>query len=208
MERPLASAPRKRSKRVADTQRKLIDAALELLHTEGFKGTTLQAIAQRAEVSLGALQHHFKSRDALMACLVQEVMAPLSAHGSVWPAQALPLPARAQDFVQRAWAHIFGTTHYQAAWSLFLGCKSSPLLFAHINALRQQVDEGFYAQFLCSFPEIAQHHSDPSGFAATVFATLRGAGVLEFFDVTATERDGCLHALALSIAQAGQAQKP
>ena len=54
------------TERVENTQRKLIDAALQLLHEEGFKVATLQAIARKAQVSLGALQHHFKTRDALM----------------------------------------------------------------------------------------------------------------------------------------------
>lgn len=192
------------TERVESTQRKLIDAALQLLHEEGFKGATLQAIARKAEVSLGALQHHFKTRDALMERLVQEVMEPLSARGSVWPPHQLPLPERAHDFVQRAWANIFGTPHYQAAWSLFLGCKSSPALFVHINAQRVEVDHGFYRQFLQTFPEIGQYHPDPQGVATTVFAAFRGAGVLEFFDVTTAERQAFLHTLADTIAQAGR----
>ena len=192
------------AERVENTQRKLIDAALQLLHEEGFKGATLQAIARRAQVSLGALQHHFKTRDALMERLVQEVMAPLSSQGSAWPDYSLPLPERAQDFVQRAWRNIFGTPHYQAAWSLFLGCKSSPALFTHINQQRLQVDSEFYVQFLRIFPEIERHHPSPQGVAAAVFAALRGAGVLEFFDVTATERNVCLHTLADTIVQAGR----
>ena len=42
------------TERVENTQRKLIDAALQLLHEEGFKRATLQAIARKAQVSLGA----------------------------------------------------------------------------------------------------------------------------------------------------------
>jgi AcrR family transcriptional regulator len=52
--------------RVETTQRKSIDSALALLREGGFKSATLQAIARGADVSLGALQHHFESRDALM----------------------------------------------------------------------------------------------------------------------------------------------
>ena len=192
------------TERVENTQRKLIDAALQLLHEEGFKGATLQAIARKAQVSLGALQHHFKTRDALMERLVQEIMEPLSAQGSIWPDRALPLPERAHDFVQRAWKNVFCTPHYQAAWSLFLGCKPSSALFAHINAQRVQVDHGFYAQFLQTFPEITDHHPHPQGVAITVFAAFRGAGVLELFDVTTTEREAFIGTLADTIAQAGQ----
>ncbi|XJC76653.1 TetR/AcrR family transcriptional regulator [Delftia tsuruhatensis] len=87
---------------------------------------TLQAIARGADVSLGALQHHFESRDALMERLVIEVMEPLSDQGTVWPDKALPLRERAEAFVTLAWDNIFGAANYQAAWSMFFGCKASP----------------------------------------------------------------------------------
>ena len=61
------------SERVEATQRKIIDSALNLLREEGLRGTTLQAVARGADVSLGALQHHFESRDALMERLVDEL---------------------------------------------------------------------------------------------------------------------------------------
>src|SRR2546427_2092082 len=73
------------TERVETTQRKIIDSALALLREGGFKSATLQAIARGADVSLGALQHHFESRDALMERLVIEVMEPLSDQGTVWP---------------------------------------------------------------------------------------------------------------------------
>lgn len=192
------------AQRVQATQQKIIDSALHLLHTEGFKGATLQAIARGAQVSLGALQHHFDNRDMLMQRLVEEVMQPLSDQGSVWPSPSLALSERAQAFVQRAWAQIFGQPHYQAAWSLFFGSKASPALFASIDKHRSAVDEVFYAQFLAVFPEIAAHHPHPLGFAIQVFASLRGAGVLEVFAVQSAERQGLLDALAHSIAQAAQ----
>src|SRR5256885_12347888 len=48
------------TERVETTQRKIIDSALALLREGGFKSATLQAIARGADVSLGALQHHFE----------------------------------------------------------------------------------------------------------------------------------------------------
>lgn len=203
-----ASAARRRARtpqneRVETTQQKIINAALELLAQEGFKGATLQAIARRAEVSLGALQHHFDSRDALMERLVEAVMEPLSDQGSVWPDATLPLPERARSFVERAWHNIFGAAHYQAAWSLFFGCKASPALFARIDELRHHVDQVFYTRFLDTFPEVRTHHPNPEGVAAMVFAALRGAGVLELFAVSPSERHGALQVLTTTIVKAG-----
>lgn len=193
------------TERVEATQRKIIDSALNLLREEGFKSTTLQAIARGAEVSLGALQHHFESRDALMERLVVEVMEPLSDQGSVWPDKGLPLRKRAEEFIERAWNNIFGAANYLAAWSLFFGCKSSPALFERIDTRRGHVDQVFYTRFLDVFPEVKAHHPRPQGFAAMVFASLRGASVLELFQVSDAEKQGSLEALVESIVQAGSA---
>lgn len=190
------------NERVEATQRKIIDSALHLLREEGFKSATLQAIARGATVSMGALQHYFESRDALMERLVDEVMEPLSDQGSVWPDKALPLRARAEAFVSRAWANIFGAPNYLAAWSLFFGCKSTPTLFDRIDAHRGDVDQTFYARFLDIFPELQQNHPHPQGFAVVVFSSLRGAGVLELFSVDPAEKEGGRQALVELIVHA------
>lgn len=199
-------APQRRSRtpqseRVEATQRKIIESALTLLRDGGVKAATLQAIARGAEVSLGALQHHFESRDALMERLVEEVMEPLGDQGSVWPDKSLPLQERAGQFVQRAWQHIFGSPNYPVAWNLFFGCKSIPTLFEIVSHKRRLVDQGFYDQFLATFPELKQH-PQPQGVAALVFDSLRGAGVQELFAVDAAEKEGTLQVLADFIVQA------
>jgi AcrR family transcriptional regulator len=188
--------------RVEATQRKIIDSALHLLRNEGFKSATLQAIARGANVSMGALQHYFESRDALMQRLVDEVMEPLSDQGSVWPDKTLPLRERAEEFVSRAWTHIFGAPNYLAAWSMFFGCKSTPALFERIDAHRGEVDQIFYARFLDVFPELKERHPHPQGVAVVVFSSLRGAGVLELFSVDPAEKEGSLQALVELIVHA------
>ncbi|MBS0454891.1 MAG: TetR/AcrR family transcriptional regulator [Proteobacteria bacterium] len=190
------------NERVEATQRKIIDSALNLLRQEGLRGTTLQAVARGADVSLGALQHHFESRDALMERLVDEVMEPLGDQGSVWPDTALPLQERAEEFVSRAWRHIFGAPNYLAAWSLFFGCKAMPTLFGRIDAHRGDVDRTFYARFLDTFPELRANHPNPQGFAVLVFDSLRGAGMLELFTVDRAEKESGMQALAELIAHA------
>lgn len=190
------------NERVEVTQRKIIESALRLLREEGFKAATLQAIARGAEVSMGALQHHFPSRDALLERLVEEVMEPLGDQGGVWPDPALPLRERAETFVERAWQQMFGARHYLTAWSLFFGAKSAPALFERIDAKRASEDPVFFARLLDVFPELTAHHPHPKGFAAMVFATLRGAGVFELFAVEAAEREGELAALVETIVRA------
>lgn len=193
------------NERVEATQRKIIDSALRLLSEEGFRSATLQAIARGAEVSLGALQHHFENRDALMERLIDEVMEPLSAEGSVWPDPSLPLRERAEAFVERAWGNTFGSPNYLAAWSLFFGCKSVPTLFSRLDAHRVDVDGAFHQRFLDTFPELKRHHPHPQGVASLVFSSLRGESMLGLFSVDPAETDGSLAVLADLIVHACEA---
>jgi AcrR family transcriptional regulator len=189
------------------TRRKIIQSAMRLLQKKGFRAANLQDIARGAKVTLGALQHHFSSRQILMERLIDEVMAPLSDDGVVWPPLELPLEKRAGEFVRLAWETIYGVPGYVAAWSLYFGCKSSPELFARIDANRASSDPVFFARFLSCFPEIGAQHPNPQQFAGFVFASLRGVGMFSLFDVAQSETDGQLEVLVSVIVQAGQSRR-
>jgi AcrR family transcriptional regulator len=196
--------PRRTQEERSDaTRRRIVQSAMRLLHKKGFRATNLQDIASGARVTLGALQHHFANRQILMERLIDEVMAPLSDDGVVWPPVDLPLKTRAAEFVRLAWEKIYGVPSYVAAWSLFFGCKSSPELFARIDANRAQSDPIFFARFITCFPEVAGQYSNPHLFAGLVFASLRGMGMLDLFDVSQEEIDGQLEVLSDVIVKAG-----
>jgi|SRR5579863_4694558 len=202
------TAPRRTQEERSDaTRRRIIQSAMRLLYKKGFRATNLQDIARGARVTLGALQHHFASRQVLMERLIDEVMAPLSDDGVVWPPLDLPLEKRAREFVRLAWQTIYGVPSYVAAWSLFFGCKSSPELFARIDANRARSDPIFFARFVTCFPEIEARHPNPQQFAGFVFAGLRGMGMFDLFDVAREEIDGQLDVLVQIIVQAGSLRR-
>jgi AcrR family transcriptional regulator len=197
---PRARTPQ--NERIEATQRKILESAKRVLRDKGFKSATLRAIAQGADVSIGALQHHFEGREVLFARLVDEAMAPLSEDGGVWPDRRLPLRERAEIFVDQAWRQIFGASTYLTAWSLFFGCKAIPSIFSRIDARRAIDDKKFFSSFSATFPELQVHHPYPNGFVASVFSALRGIGVSDLFDVSSTKRREELHALADTIVRA------
>lgn len=58
---------RSQEERSSETRLKLIDATLDVLHERGYARTTTADIADLAGVSRGALNHHFESKDDLVA---------------------------------------------------------------------------------------------------------------------------------------------
>jgi len=206
--RPARSSPKRRTQaeRSETTQRKIIASAIRLLQKVGFQQTNLQDIARGAKVTLGAVQHQFGTRTALMERVVDEVMQPLSELGSVWPTEALefPLAERATRFVHSAWDNVYGPPSYVAAWSLFFGCKTSPQLFQRIDEHRAKHDPSYFAHFVAVFPEIARTHPEPEQFAAVVFAALRGLSIMRLFETNEEATSKQLQVVVQMIVDAGK----
>ena len=59
------------------TRRKLLEAARSLIREKGYEHTTLDAIAERAGMTTGAIYGNFKNRDELFLALGQTYWAPI-----------------------------------------------------------------------------------------------------------------------------------
>lgn len=68
-----AATPSTQEARRAEAERRLLDAAAELIGEGGPSQLTLAAIGERAGYSRGLVTHHFGSKDALMQRLVNAV---------------------------------------------------------------------------------------------------------------------------------------
>jgi AcrR family transcriptional regulator len=53
------------------TRQRLLEAAIECLASLGWTGTTVAVVAERAGVSRGAAQHHFRTREELVTAAVE-----------------------------------------------------------------------------------------------------------------------------------------
>lgn len=58
--------------RRAETRRRLLDAAAELFAARGIEGASVDAIAERAERTSGAIYDHFGGKDGLLYALLDE----------------------------------------------------------------------------------------------------------------------------------------
>src|SRR5688572_1329248 len=65
-----ARAPRTQQQRRDETRRALLDAAIESLIEVGFARTTTLEVQRRADVSRGALLHHFPSKAELLVATI------------------------------------------------------------------------------------------------------------------------------------------
>ncbi|QKW23476.1 TetR/AcrR family transcriptional regulator [Kitasatospora sp. NA04385] len=90
---PAARTPRQDRSRA--TRRRLLEAAVECLAEVGWNGSTVLVVAERAGVTRGAAQHHFRTREDLFTAAVEHVAAERLA-AVLARAEQLPPPGPAR----------------------------------------------------------------------------------------------------------------
>lgn len=73
MDAPTPQARRTQAQRSDGTRTRLLEAAIHCLHESGYAATTTSLVAQRAEVSRGAMLHQFPTKVDLMLYVVRAV---------------------------------------------------------------------------------------------------------------------------------------
>ena len=80
--------PTRRQQYSAATRRALIDLGEELFTEHGYAATSLDAIVAGAEVTKGALYHHFSGKQALFEAVFERVEASAATRDPGLPARA------------------------------------------------------------------------------------------------------------------------
>ncbi|CBL45291.1 Transcriptional regulator [gamma proteobacterium HdN1] len=109
-------------------RKRLLDAAIDCLRTEGYAGTTVSRIIERAKVSRGAPVHHFPSKAALIAAaarrLAQRIYLQLGR-------ALLNIPAsddRLHDLIDLSWREAFNQPEHIALNELLRASQHDPEL--------------------------------------------------------------------------------
>ena len=76
------------------TRQRLLDTAVECLADLGFTGTTVTVVAERAGVSRGAAQHHFRTHEELITVALTRI---IDVQVTDLRAAAAELPATPRD---------------------------------------------------------------------------------------------------------------
>lgn len=73
MATPAETVREPRQERSRRTRQRLLEATIDCLAEHGWSGTTVAVVAERAGVSRGAAQHHFRTREELVTAAVRQV---------------------------------------------------------------------------------------------------------------------------------------
>ncbi|MEV7554573.1 TetR/AcrR family transcriptional regulator [Amycolatopsis sp. NPDC089917] len=120
------------------TRRRLVEAAVETIGELGWNGTTVAVIAERAGVSRGAAQHHFPTREDLVAAAVEHVgeiqIVELRARAAELPSGRSRIE-RAVDMV----LNLYSGPMFRAALHLWVAASTDEALRATLVPLEARV---------------------------------------------------------------------
>ncbi len=173
---------RQQSERTAATRTAVLDATLDLLVERGYAGTSTRLAAERAGVSLGALQHHFRTRADLSvealsyasARLAEEFVATSTASGDTLE--------RFGSILDRLFVVFRGST-FAAAVEIHLASRTDTELQEAVLTLNREVEDLILESAGELLPELREHPefaalistsvSAVRGLALTVMTPLR-----------------------------------
>jgi AcrR family transcriptional regulator len=128
-----ANPPPRRSQaqRSKLTREKIIAAAFDLLHRNGYAGASTMAITKAAGISLGALQHQFPSKALLMAAVARRFAAMRFLTYRAALRGQPPGIARFEAISRASWS-LIGTRELAASMEIELAMRNDPELAAAV----------------------------------------------------------------------------
>ncbi len=179
------SAPPRRTQdqRRAETRRRLLDATIECVSELGYSGATTRRIAERAEVSVGAVTHHFQYRVDLVAAAVEElVRRRLVALRVALDALPADRPERVRATLDLLWGDFSGPL-FTVMVKLWIAAGDEEELYARMVPLERLLARAV-AQLQ---PDLGLETTQGGGMSvnprfAIVVSTLRGLALSHAFE--------------------------
>jgi AcrR family transcriptional regulator len=173
--------------RSAETRRRLLDAAIAVLHESGFANLTLTKTSRRAGLTNGAMQHHFPSRDDLVVALMDRVYPVLEESFDAREILTLPIAERVTHIVAFLW-DIYQRPEYLAIWDIALGSRDDPALRPRITAYQRETSRQMRANFAASFADLNVDRAELDRIFSLAVGFLRGLALQNVF-APDTDRD-------------------
>lgn len=111
--------PTRRQARGLVTRARILDAVIACVERGGIGAATHPAIAAEAGLSIGAVQHHFPSKEHVLDAVLEESAARFAACFEDADPPGASARARVDDFVDRAWRH-YRSAFFRAAQEIMV----------------------------------------------------------------------------------------
>ena len=163
--------------RRATTRRLLLDATIEMLMDSGLSACSLAAVAKRAGMTTGAVQHHFNTKDELMRAVIAERLFAVE-QSFDWDAMVnLSVAERCKRMIAYQW-DFYENPKYLAMWDIILGARTEDLIQNEIREWQRSGTRAFERSIVKAFPDQNLTRSDAAAIQYFLNGHLRGLALL------------------------------
>lgn len=143
----------------AETRIRILEATVDCLVEKGFSGLSTNEVTLRAKVSRGAMHHHFPTRTALVAAVIEytfyvrmeqfleDYFSAIRVRGDAHVAEVATL---------KYWETV-QTREYAAYLELAVAARTDPELNSYFQPAAQQFDKVWWQEMIESFPQWGEH---------------------------------------------------
>lgn len=121
-----APALGKQAQKTLVAREKIINAVIALINDGGFGAASSSKIARRAGFTWGAVQHHFGSKEDILAAILDQSHQRFTELMSADGLASTSLKKRVDEFVDRMWQH-YQSDLYVATLEILLAMRKHPV---------------------------------------------------------------------------------
>jgi len=186
----MPASRRQQSDRTAATRASVLDATVELLIERGYAGTSTRLAAERAGVSLGALQHHFRTKAELSVEAMRYVTERLADEFVAAAPDSDDLTERFGEILDRLFVVFKGPT-FAAAVEIQLASRTDSDLHQPVRELHLDVEKIILRSATEVLPEIASL-PDFNAVLQTSVSAVRGLAIATMDPITEVDEQWTL----------------
>ncbi|GEM_PF-557781 len=168
---------RTQAERSATTRAELIEATISFLLERGIANFSLAAVAKRAGLTTGAVQHQFKTKAKLMRAVIAERLFFAEPTVNAKGLSALPLEDRCRALVTLQWS-FYRQPEYLAIWEIILGAKADEDVQSEITAWQKSATRAHEGIIRAVLADCAIASSKVSAIQYFLNSHLRGLALL------------------------------
>jgi AcrR family transcriptional regulator len=191
-------ARRTQAERLAETREKIIAATVAYIDEKGFHQATMQRVAKKAQVTVGAVQHHFASKTELLAAVVEDNFKQLARNVQHLDLEGSSLESQISQFVDASW-EFCNSSRYQSGLQILLGMREEMWsnYDSWVSSALGKVISGSFAMWHRLYSDFELTDDERTDILLYIFSSLSGTALLYRISQDTHRVDRDLHELKL-----------
>lgn len=178
---PPQSVRRTQVERRAETRRKLISAAIQLVHESGFSRLTINDVARRAGLTSGAVQHHFSSSRELLRAVSEAVFPVFQLNIDDAGLGKPSLEQRVHRLVDTYWG-LYRLPEYLVFWELLFGTRDDREVREALLTMQKEMVAAAVNHLVRLFEDVRLRRTAAFNLWTFITSQLRGLALLSIFE--------------------------